>query len=229
MASHDEVPTPQTPYLGESRARVLAALQAADEAMGVGEIAEKVGLHPNTARFHLDALTDARLAERHREEREVPGRPRWLYSAGPGSAHGGRRSYELLAQVLTSYLDSQPGDSAARALAAGESWGQRLVEEPADGHATDADSATEQLNDALDKIGFAPEVVRDDGRTDLLLHHCPFREVASAHQAVVCSVHLGLMRGALDTLRTEVRAESLTPFVEPDLCVTRLSRQPAVR
>ena len=50
--------------VGESRAHVLDVLRAASEAIGVREIAEQTGLHPNTARFHLDTLVGEGLAER---------------------------------------------------------------------------------------------------------------------------------------------------------------------
>ncbi len=217
---------PQTPYLGESRARVLHALQGSTEPMGVSEVARTVGLHPNTARFHLDALTDAHLATRHREEREVPGRPRWLYSAGPGAAHsGGRRSYQLLAQILSSSMTIPAGDPSSRAAQAGRAWGRRMTQPPAAGR-TDVATATRKLNEVLEEIGFAPEMSAGDA-SRLLLHHCPFREAVDTNQEVVCAVHLGLMRGVLDTLHTSVQASSLESFVEPELCVAHLKHKAA--
>jgi predicted ArsR family transcriptional regulator len=55
------VPEDTSP-LGRSRADVLDMLRAADGPIGVREVAERMGLHPNTARFHLEALTEAGLA-----------------------------------------------------------------------------------------------------------------------------------------------------------------------
>src|SRR4051794_6611515 len=81
------------PVLGASRARVLDVLRAARAPLGVDEVAARVGLHPNTTRFHLDVLLTDGLAERATEERDVPGRPRVLYSATADSARAGRRSY----------------------------------------------------------------------------------------------------------------------------------------
>jgi predicted ArsR family transcriptional regulator len=52
---------------------------------------------------------------------------------------------------------------------------------------------------------------------------CPFGELAADHRSVVCPVHLGLMRGALDALGAPVEAASLEPFVRPDLCVAHLT------
>jgi predicted ArsR family transcriptional regulator len=57
----------------------------------------------------------------------------------------------------------------------------------------------------------------------LQLRQCPFLEVARQHRDVICALHLGLMRGALDLMRAPVTADELAPFVEPGLCVARLT------
>ena len=80
--------------LGESRSRVLAVLQDAGAPLGVTEVASRVGLHPNTARFHLDGLVESRLADRSTQVREQPGRPRVLYTARPGAVQAGRRALD---------------------------------------------------------------------------------------------------------------------------------------
>lgn len=211
------------PFVGESRARVLDALRTADGPLAVGEVAERVGLHPNTARFHLDALTQANLAQRHREERDMPGRPRWLYSAGGAETPTGQRSYRLLAQILTSYLSSRTEDPARSAREAGEAWGRYLVERPGPMRSTDVEEANRQLTEVLREIGFAPEPAPAEQPETVLLHHCPFLEAAQEHQDVVCAVHLGLMRGVLAELNTPLRADSLDPMVAPSLCVAHLS------
>jgi predicted ArsR family transcriptional regulator len=40
---------------------------------------------------------------------------------------------------------------------------------------------------------------------------------------VVCPIHLGLMRGVLESAGASVAVDDLAPFVEPDLCVAHLS------
>ena len=64
MAKRAWVDPGPAPPLGESRARVLEVLRAAGDPVGVQEIAERTGLHPNTARFHLDGLIGAGLGTR---------------------------------------------------------------------------------------------------------------------------------------------------------------------
>lgn len=213
---------PGSRTIGASRDRVLAVLQAAQAPLGVTDIATRVGLHPNTVRFHLDGLVDHGLAERDTEPRNLPGRPRTLYSAAAGSPGAGRRSYRLLAEILTSYLATHTRQPGHAALAAGEAWGRFLTDRPTPFRRVDAAAATEQLVNTLDDIGFEPEAVTVGREKQILLHHCPFRETAVAHRELVCSVHLGLMRGMLDELDAPIAAERLDPFVKPELCVTRL-------
>jgi len=218
-------PDPSTgPVLGDSRAQVLGALQAAGEPVTVTDIASRVGLHPNTARFHLDGLVEQGLVQRETEQRELPGRPRVLYSARADSPRAGRRSYRLLAEILTSYLAGRTKQPGHAALQAGEAWGRFLTERPAPIRRVDAAAATQQLVDVLDEIGFAPEAVTNRRERQILLHHCPFREIAvEEHGTVVCAVHLGLMRGLLAELDAPIEAARLDPFVEPGLCITRLT------
>lgn len=218
--------SPGAPVLGESRTRVLETLQTAGP-LGVAEVAAKLELHPNTARFHLDALVEEGLAERVTEQRDTPGRPRALYSASRASVPAGQRSYRLLAQILTSYLASVSRQPEKAALRAGEEWGRYLAERPAPFRRVDAEGATRQLVETLDSIGFAPEPVTAGRKRQILLHHCPFREAAEQNREVVCSVHLGLMRGLLDELDAPLDAASLDPFVQPDLCVAKLAARSA--
>jgi predicted ArsR family transcriptional regulator len=209
--------------LGESRSRVLGVLQAARAPLGVDEIAGRVKLHPNTTRFHLDGLVEAGFAARTTEDRELPGRPRALYTATPDSAPAGRRSYRLLAEILTSYLANETKNPRQAALKAGEAWGRFLTEQPAPFRRVDAAGATRQLVQTLDEIGFAPEAVTTGRKRRILLHHCPFRETAEQHGDVVCSIHLGLMHGMLSELDAPLEAQRLDSFVEPTMCVAHLA------
>jgi predicted ArsR family transcriptional regulator len=209
--------------LGETRAHVLALLQDAGRALGVGEVATSLGLHSNTARFHLDGLTDAGLVERSNEETGHPGRPRAIYSARPGAVQAGQRSYHLLAEILTSYIADREPRASKAALQAGRAWGGRLAHATAAGRPATAASATRQLVAMLDDVGFAPEVTTGRGNRKIMLHHCPFRETAIEHQEVICAVHLGLMQGMLSEIDAPLVADRLDPFVEPNLCIAHVT------
>lgn len=220
-----------TPAVGESRARVLDVLRATPEAAGVREIAERTGLHSNTARFHLDTLVKEGLAERGTEGGGRPGRPRAVYRAAASPVPAGRRSYQLLARMLTGLITEALPRPAQAAVTAGEAWGRYLADTPAPAQRVDTDEAIRRLTQVLTDVGFAPGSAPARPDTVLPLHHCPFREVAEEHRDVVCSLHLGLMRGALKEVRAPMDVDRLEPFVEPSLCLAHLAPadQPANR
>ncbi|HEX7163440.1 MAG TPA: helix-turn-helix domain-containing protein, partial [Trebonia sp.] len=205
--------------LGRSRADVLDMLRAADQPLGAREVAQRTGLHQNTARFHLEGLVEAGLAVRETQDRETPGRPRVGYRAATG-ASGGRRRYRLLSEMLASLIAGTMPEPGAAAEGAGREWGEYLTEQPPPYQRLGAAEAVARLAVTLDGLDFAPEAVSDDGgRYRLNLRQCPFREVAQQHGNVICALHLGLMRGALGKMRAPVTADRLEPFVESSLCV----------
>jgi predicted ArsR family transcriptional regulator len=138
--------------------------------------------------------------------------------------------------MLTSLIAGTMTEPAKAAEEAGREWGAYMAEQPPPYQRLSAAEAVAKLTAIMEELGFAPqaEADTDGGKYRLCLRQCPFREVAERHQDVICSLHLGLMRGALARMRTPVTADRLDPFVEPSLCVARLTaredpgtRQPA--
>jgi predicted ArsR family transcriptional regulator len=211
---------PVQPETRPRRGEVLALLRESPVPLSISDVAAATGLHINTIRFHLEGLVADGLADRSTEARDVPGRPRILYTAD--GEPPGPRSYQLLAEMLTSLVAALP-DRRRQAIAAGDAWGRHLVERAKPSHRTTADEAVARLVTMLDATGFQPNASPAPKRgVDISLLHCPFREVAEQHQDVVCSVHLGLIQGALAELRAPLDAVSLEPFVAPHRCVARL-------
>lgn len=207
--------------LGPTRARVLALLQDTGEPMTAAAAAERLGLHPNGARFHLDALADEGLVAREPEQRGSRGRPRMLYGPAPAAPQAAHRSYRFLAQVLSSVITDALPEPARSAEAAGEAWGRTLTP-PGDG-GCDLSQGAEALVASLDRVGFESRPVQDAEGSRLEITHCPFLEVAAERQDVVCALHLGLLRGAAEQLGSPLTVRSLDPLVEPGLCVAQLA------
>jgi predicted ArsR family transcriptional regulator len=208
--------------LGPTRSRVLALMQDVAEPLAADEIGERMGVHPNTARFHLEALEQAGLVSRTAEDRVRPGRPRALFAAVQGAPGVAQRSYRLLAEILTSFMANrlpEPGESAEEA---GIVWGRYLAEPTPPFQKVDAQSAVDALVGQLEIVGFESHAEREHDQLRLEINHCPFLEVAAEHRDVVCAVHLGLMRGLLEQMDAPVRAESLEPLVEPSRCIAHL-------
>lgn len=202
---------------GVTRSRLLAVLQGADAPLAVRELANAVGLHPNSVREQLELLVDAGLVARTAGAPSGRGRPSLRYTA-IATTDEDADPYRQLAQVLAEELASLP-DPAGVAAAAGDRWGRSLV--AGTPPATDERAAVQRLVALLDDAGFAPEPV-DSAQDPIQLRRCPFVGLARDRGDVVCSVHLGLMRGALRELGAPLDAVSLEPFVRPDLCLAHL-------
>lgn len=207
------------------RSRLLALLRDSERPQDVHALADRLGLHANTVRAHLVVLAEAGLVSAQPEPRDRPGRPRLAYRATDANEveHEPSGGYRLLAEILASYLAAAAPDPGGVAEQAGTAWGRYLVERPAPFQAVEPRAAVERIVAMLAELGFAPELDDTDPTAPrVLLRRCPFLDVAKDHQEVVCSIHLGLMRGALDELGVDVAARDLLPFVEPGLCVSHL-------
>lgn len=207
------------------RLEVLRTLRAEPGPLSINTIAERLGVHPNTVRFHLDRLVENGQVERVEVEHRTAGRPPQLFRPVRRMDLTGPRQYRLLAELLVQSLAAEP-DRSTRGLEAGRAWGRGHVAASAAGPVDDADDpqdAVARLMVLLDEVGFAPESGREQGQRHIALRHCPFLELALARPAVVCPIHLGLMQGAMQAWRSPVTVDRLEPFVEPDLCLAHLS------
>jgi predicted ArsR family transcriptional regulator len=206
-----------------SRLRILEVLRDAEGPLDVRELGRRVGLHANTVRLHLAVLAEAGLVSASREQRAGPGRPPVLYQATTDALEAGAlASYRLLAEILASYLASAP-DPSAGAEQAGRAWGAHLIGRPPPFTSISNQDTVDQVVHLHDRLGFRPELKRAKNGKELVLKRCPFQEVATTYQSVICPLHLGLIRGALAELGSGVEADSLQPFARNGACVAHLS------
>jgi predicted ArsR family transcriptional regulator len=207
-----------------SRVRILELVQQAEAPLDARDLATHAGLHLNTVRAHLRILAEAGLVSTRREERTRPGRPRLLYlAAAEPLDEGALASYRLLAQILASNLAGSERDPSASAEEAGRAWGAHLVRKPPPFTSISKQETIDEVIRLHEEYGFRPELRQAKSGQELVLKHCPFQEVATSYQAVICPLHLGLIRGALAELGTGIEADSLEPFAEPGACVGQLT------
>ena len=180
------------------RRSVLRVLKAAPGPMSITAIADELGVHPNTVRFHLDTLVSDGRVEHVEPDRKRPGRPPLMFRAIRQMDPGGPRHYRLLAEILAMSL-AAGRDPRAKALAAGRAWGRRLESPAPHGKEMGAKESIDHLVGVLDEFGFAPERRKSGGEQQIGLRHCPFLELAETRTNVVCPIHLGLMQGVLES------------------------------
>jgi predicted ArsR family transcriptional regulator len=194
------------------RTAILEELRQEPAGLDVSQLATRIGLHPNTIRWHLGRLGDAGLVRSTPAHRGRPGRPRIVYSATSGTAPEGE-SYRFLAELLASAL-ARAAEGERAVEEAGRAWGGYLVERPTPSLPLTTDEAAGRIVDLLATHGFAPRRVGDA----IEMRRCPFQELVEAYGNVVCGLHRGLLAGALEALDAGVELTTLEPYPEPGLC-----------
>lgn len=203
------------------RGDVLRVLTTAVRPLPITDIAGRLGLHPNTVRFHLETLVENGQAERVTPVHRAPGRPPQLFRATRGMDPTGPRHYRLLAEVLADALDAEP-DPRDRAVRAGRAWGRRHGTK--DGDRPTGGEPLVRLVTLLDELGFAPERDEPPGEApQIRLRNCPFLELASSRPQIACPIHLGMMQGAMAAWGSPTTVDRLVAFAEPDVCVAHLA------
>ena len=204
---------------------ILQLLRASAKPRSITSLAEELGVHPNTVRFHIGGLLRADRVEQVLGDSVGRGRPPVLFRASRRMDPTGPTNYRLLAGILTGYVAGSP-DAAALAAQLGRSTSPALVPPSAQGRTPSKSRAVTELVELLAELGFEPESADGRRTREIRLRHCPFQSLAEQHGEVICSVHLGLMQGALTAMRAPVTVNRLDPFVDPDLCVAHLSPAP---
>lgn len=199
--------------LGPTRARVLAELRQADDALRVRDLARLLDLHPNTVRFHLDNLCRAGLVSVELERQGKRGRPSLHYRAAARPADD---PFRELAGALVRHIARSPKHRRRQAEAAGLSWGEELRA------ATPDEEPLGRVLRCMGTMGYHPEFSRAEPPT-ITLRPCPFQDLAVATPEVVCRLHLGLMRGLLGS-DAGWQVTDLEPWATPVSCVARLAR-----
>ena len=191
------------------------------EPVSLAALAAVTGLHANTLREHLDALIDAGLVGRERAPAAGRGRPAWLYSAVPdGELPGGAAEYAGLASALAEVIEQSSSSPRRDAIDAGRRWGRQLATDRGSGGGGEADARRDVVQ-LLDGLGFAPQP--DARHAVVRLTRCPLLEAARRHPEIVCGVHLGIVRGALEVYGGETDRADLLAFAEPGACRLELT------
>ncbi|MGO9583241.1 MAG: helix-turn-helix transcriptional regulator [Acidimicrobiales bacterium] len=224
---------PEAARVGHGRARqaLMSVLRRSGRPLDATEAGRIAGLHRNTARAHLEALVSVGLALRRIELRTTRGRPRVLYEKA-GDANEERAAspvgveigYLQLAQSLAGQL-SEMEDATGEAVRAGRRWAAAVDSSPlSPGRLTPVETIG-TVTSLFERLGFDPEPVLDEGR--ILLHRCPFLEVAKEVRPIVCGMHLGMLKATLERLHAPFEVTGFHPLVQEDplLCVVKLAEK----
>jgi predicted ArsR family transcriptional regulator len=177
-----------------TRRRLFALLGDLGGSASTDALAERVGLHPNGVRTHLQRMRDAGLVL-HRRVAGPRGRPRDEWAIAPTARPGGDppHAYGALARWLARSIAATPA-RLREVESAGREIGRELV-------SAGTAAPGQAIADQLAALGFQPRIDhRPDGRLSCRLGNCPYRDSVRENQDVVCTLHRGLTRGLLDQL-----------------------------
>ena len=192
-----------------TRRRLFALLSELGGAASTDELAERLGLHPNGVRTHLQRMRDAGLVI-HRRVPRPRGRPRDEWAIAPTARPGGDppQAYGALARWLTRAIPPTPA-RLREVEAAGRQIGHELAPRA-------ASSPEQAIGDALAALGFQPRIqLEPEGRLICRLGNCPYRDSVRQNRDVVCTLHRGLTRGLLEQLAPAARLARFVPH-DPD-------------
>jgi predicted ArsR family transcriptional regulator len=197
-----------------TRAQLFRLLGELKRPMATAELAQRLELHPNGIRLHLERLRQAGLVERA----SVPagrGRPPDLWTIAPGARPGGGppRAYQDLGRWLARAIGAWP--SGTRSIEkAGRLIGRELGPEGA---------GADDMQTALTALGFQPIAQREGDQLTICLGNCPYRDAVHENQAAICALHKGMTRGLLDVLEPTAKLVAFVPH-DPDAagCVIQL-------
>lgn len=221
-------PGPQVRNLSKARARILELLET-HGASTVSYLADITGQHENTIREHLDALVSEDLALKYQNVEHSRGRPAWFYRTPTSSDRTHIGEYAGLAAALAGSIARTSSHPVEDAIEAGIAWSKDLVtvsraskiREP--GITKNAIKSRRSVVSLFEHLGFAPTHNADLNK--IKLTRCPLLDAARQYPDIICSVHLGIVRGALGEFGatpTAVLKAELEPFAIKGACLLRM-------
>jgi predicted ArsR family transcriptional regulator len=185
------------------------------------EAAQAQQMSRGLAAFHLDKLVEAGLL---RAFYQAPagrprgrGRPAKVYEPTQRAVAVTipERRYELIAQILADTVAEDPADVTGAARRHAHQHGRNL------GTRLRAEQPATDLPGVLQRLGFEP---RPDAGGRLLLHNCPFHELAVRHTTLVCTLNHAFLAGLVDGLAAAGVRPDLSP--QPGACCVVLVPEP---
>ena len=192
-----------------TRSRLFALLAELKRPAGTVELAERLDLHANGVRIHLERMEQAGLVERARV-RHQRGRPpdAWTIAADARPGGSAPRAYQDLGRWLARALRSP-----RRGLRSIEETGRQIGRELApEGTASNPAG----FKAALSALGSQPTAkLHEDHSVTFCLGNCPYRDAVRENQPAICALHKGITRGLLDVLAPEATLARFVPR-DPD-------------
>ena len=181
--------------LGDNtRYAIYLELARSPIALSTADVSERLDLHANTVRPHLERMREVGLLDVEIDNRGTVGRPqhRYFLAADAPSLGLEPSAFRLLARLLAATA-ARSGATPDEVAAMGRDHGRAAAFAR-----VDAGTCVTALMAELSELGFDPAAAVDGATTSIAFTNCPFRELAQAFPEVVCHLHRGIVEGFVD-------------------------------
>lgn len=162
---------------GQQRARVLKVLQEAAAPVGAREVADSLGLHITTVRFHLKPLEEqGHIVRRRGTGEQKAGRPSLSYEVAP------RLDYADVVALFAAHLGGTAAERESRAALVGADLAHRVNV----ARRRTPLQVTDLVVETLGELGFTVRsTLVSFGRVTVQICSCPLAEIATTAPEVV--------------------------------------------
>lgn len=205
----------------DTRYAIFKEVSVSPGPVSTAELADRLGLHPNTIRPQLERMREVGLLRMSVDSHGAVGRPQHRWSAALDAPSLGLEpaGFRLLAHLLADAA-AKGALSADQVRRIGASRGKEQAAVVAGRAGTRA--CLQRLVEQLADLGFDPAVDADSGDSmTVAFARCPFRELAVAFPDLVCQLHRGLTEGIAGGAGVEV--SGFATLVDEDPCRVELS------
>jgi len=186
----------------DTRYAIYLELARSATPLATVEVADALGLHPNTVRPHLERMRDVGLLVVEVDNRGSVGRPQHRYLLAPDAPSLGLEPppYPLLAGLLANVAAAcAPG--AAEVAGAGRRHGRHAR---ATRDFSSPSSCVDTVVAEMGSLGFDPVGTTSGPSTTIVFTACPYRALAEAFPELVCELHRGIVEGMTEAGGAEV-------------------------
>lgn len=207
--------------VGQQRARVLKVLREAAAPVGAREVADSLGLHITTVRFHLKTLEEqGHIVRRGGTGEQRAGRPSLSYAVAP------RLDYADVVALFAAHLGGTAAERESRAALVGAELAHRVNV----ARRRTPLQVTDLVVETLGELGFTVRsTLMSFGRATVQICSCPLAEIATTAPEVVRGIQRGLIQEVLD-VNADAIGGQFQVTVSPDAghgdCTVNLALEP---
>ena len=220
---------PEALPLSLKQREVLDALQAFPQGARSVEIAEKLGMHVNTARGHLDELIERGAVRVSTTPAEGRGRPSLIFRVRVPDNRAVAQEYVTLVEVLAGVV-ADTGQLTPATLGKAREIGRTGARRVAGSGRAPAGvpDVVDLLYVKLRDLGFDPVVSAPENEAaQLSLHACPFVTGDQRPSPFICAIHEGFLREAAGSRPGGGPGPAeltLLPYADNGACVIRVDK-----